>query len=407
MGLLSNGQVTYQKASGSGIPLFRLAFRPFFWLGPLFGVLSICLWGLVFSGHIEFSPFGGSYFWHVHEMLFGFTVAIIVGFLLTAVQNWTGVSSIKGMPLALLVLLWGSARLLMAFPHLTSDLVVRIVDLLFLPLAAFAFSIPIVKARMWRNLFLVPVLLFMGALNILMHFSIIGSFSVSFIEISHMMVVLVSLVICIIGGRVFPMFTANGTRTPRVLALPWLEKTAIISILLSILVTVLVTIPSVELPKTFAALIYLIAGVANFARAWRWQIWVTFSTPLVWSLHLSYWAVCLGFIMLGLAQFDVLTNASLAYHAITVGGISWMVLSMISRVSLGHTGRPIQVGRIMLAAFLLMGLAFLTRVIAPLLFDAYSSLVLISSMLWGGAFVTFLIIYTPILFAARVDGGQG
>jgi uncharacterized protein involved in response to NO len=401
--LQPDGQVTGKDNSDFPIPLFRLAFRPLFWLGALFGAISITVWALLFTGFIDFSPFGGGYFWHVHEMLFGFTAAIIVGFLLTAVQTWTGVSSLKGIPLILLVGIWLLARLLLAFSSSGIELIVGIVDVLFLVLSAVALAIPIVKARLWRNLFFVPILLTMAVVNAFSYLSLSGALSISFIELSHVMVLLVTLVMCIMGGRVFPMFTANGTGTPRVAAIPWLEKLSIGSVFLSVLITA----QFIDTPKLVDAFIYSFAGAVNFARAIRWRIWVTFKVPLVWSLHFSYWSICIGLIMLGLVKVEILSNTSSALHAITVGGIGFMILSMISRVSLGHTGRTIKVGKVVSTAFVFIGMSFITRVFAPFFYDDYAHVIWVSAAFWALAYGIFVFRYAPVLFRSRIDGAKG
>ncbi len=401
--LLPSGQLKEQVTHDFSIPLFRLAFRPFFLLGAVFGIVSITLWALIYSGLITFSPYGGGYFWHVHEMLFGFTATIIVGFLLTAVQTWTGVSSIKGFPLMLLVTLWVSGRLLLLFPYANGEVLIATVDLLFLPFAAVALAIPIIKAKMWRNLFFIPILLLMASLNGLIHLAVMGKNSLSFMSISHIMLLLVTLVMCIMGGRVFPMFTANGTGTKRVELIAWIEKLSIVLVVLA----VIATSGLLRLPQTIEASIYLSAGIVNFIRAVRWRIWVTLKTPLVWSLHLSYWAICIGLVMLSFVKFELTTNISAAYHAITVGGISFMILAMISRVSLGHTGRKIQVGKAMTAAFILMSFSFIVRVFLSGVWEGYHYLILFSAALWVLAMSIFVFKYTTILFSARIDGGRG
>jgi uncharacterized protein involved in response to NO len=401
--LQPNGQLTDKSDNDTSLPLFRLAFRPFFWLGAVFGAICIALWGLLFSGYIDFSPYGGGYFWHVHEMLFGFTVAIITGFLLTAVQTWTGFPSVKGIALSMLVSLWVVGRLLMLFPYKDSDIVVAFVDVLFLPMVALALAIPIIKAKMWRNLFFVPILLIMAALNGLFHLAVIGKVSLSFISVSHVMVLLITLVMCIMGGRVFPMFTANGTGTPRVAPIKWVEQFSIILVVLS----VVVSSGLLGLPKLVDGLIYLSAGIVNTIRVFRWKIWVTFRTPLVWSLHLSYWSICIGLVMLSFVKFELSSNISTAYHALTVGGISFMILAMISRVSLGHTGRKIQVGKLMTVSFVLMCLSFCVRVFIPNFLQNYPIVVVSSAMLWVLAIGIFVFKYTSILLSARIDGKHG
>lgn len=403
MTLLPDGKISTSPQPKQVLPFFRLAFRPMFWLGALFSVLSIGLWGLTYSGYVQFTPFGGGFFWHAHEMLFGFAVAIISGFLLTAVQTWTGVASVKGVALAVLVGLWLLARIVMAFPTSMPATMVMLIDLSFLPLAAFLLAIPIVKARLWRNLFFVPLLLLMTVLNGCMHLAVQGVISVSFLTISHTMVLLVTLVMCLMAGRVFPMFTASGTKTERVAPIIWLEKLSIASVMAS----VVVVSELIPLPAAVAAGVFIVAAVANFTRALRWRIWVTLKTPLVWPLHLSYWAICIGLLMLGLEKLGLLASASSAYHAITVGGIGLMILAMTSRVSLGHSGRMLQVGKLMTLAFSLLVFTFIARVIAPLYFTSYIPLILLSSALWVLAYSAFVIVYFPILFKSRIDGKDG
>lgn len=392
---------------GSGIKavnnwaIFTLAFRPFFFLGALFSTIIIIVWGLTWSGIISFSPFGGALYWHMHEMLFGFVVIIMSGFLLTAVRNWTGIETVKGMPLAVLALLWLVGRSAMAFP-IVPEMLVMLLDLAFLPAVAVCLAIPIVKVKLWRNLFFVPIFLLMATLNGLMHASVQGLINISYIHLSHLMILMVTLVMCIMGGRVFPMFTANGTQTSRVPPIAWLEKLSLGSLIAAIILMTDI------LPFDWlTAIILLVAGIVNFARALRWRIQVTLKTPLLWSLHLSYWSICLGLVLLGLVKLGLFNQASLAWHTLTVGGMGLMILSMISRVSLGHTGRPLAVGKIMMSAYLLMLLALLSRVFAPLIFDAYQSPILLSAIFWASAYGMFVVVYFPVLLRPRIDGCPG
>ncbi|WP_105253283.1 NnrS family protein [Pseudoalteromonas sp. T1lg75] len=401
--LLPSGQIAEPSEEARGWAFFRLAFRPLFWLAALFSVLSITAWSLSFTGHIQFTPFGGGYFWHIHEMLFGFAVAVIAGFLLTAVQTWSGIESIKGRRLGALVLLWLSARILLAFPGLAPDALIITLDLAFLPATAFFLAQPIIKAQLWRNLFFIPVLLLMAVLNALTYLALFNLIKTSFVTLSHSMVLAITLVMVIMGGRVFPMFTANGTQTPRVANIAWLDKVAIISVIACIFLTLM----GPSIPPEVQAALFIFAGVSNFIRALRWRIWVTLTTALVWPLHISYWAICAGLIMLGLVKLSLLTQPSLAYHAITVGGIGLMILAMISRVSLGHTGRMIKVGAVMTGAFIAMFTALGVRVLAPLLSDQYQVLILLSAGLWGFAYLIYVITYAPVVFKPRIDGRDG
>ena len=401
--LMPDGLIDTKANVDKSLPLFRLAFRPLFWLGALFSVISIGLWALSFTGKLVFTPYGGGHFWHVHEMLFGFATAIISGFLLTAVQTWTKVPSIKGPTLMLLVAIWLLARIGLALPQfLTMELTI-LFDLSFLPLSALFLARPILKVKQWRNLIFVPIMLVMAVLNGLMHLSILGKLSLSYLHLSHIMVMMVALVMCIMGGRVFPMFTANGTRTPKVLPVAWLEKLALYSTGASVVVVA----DFLPIPSPLGAGVLFLAGVSNLVRALRWKVWVTIRTPLVWPLHLSYWAVSIGLILLSWVKFGVMDNASVALHAITVGGMGLMILAMISRVSLGHTGRMIQVGRVMNFAFLCMLAAAIIRVMALGLNMNFTTAILISALLWVCAYGLFVLKYAYVLFSPRIDGGPG
>lgn len=405
--LLKSGRVVSEKQhlkhNTASFPIFNLAFRPFFLLGSMFAAVSILLWVAIFAGQIQLSPYGGSYWWHIHEMLFGFVAAIIAGFLLTAVQTWTGVRSVHGKKLILLVGIWLSARLLLLAPSLVPQALVIGLDMLFLPMAAYYLAKPIIKVKMWRNLIFVPILMAMSAVNAALHYLVLSEQLELTSKLIQIMVLLVSLVMCIIGGRVFPMFTANGTKTPKVEPIQWLENISIFSVL----VALILNIDVLNIPVIFSSSALIFAGCANFLRGFRWRIWSTLKTPLVWSLHVSYWALALGLIMLGLAKINIWFTVSIATHAITVGGMGLMILSMISRVSLGHTGRRIVVGPLMTGAFIFMLLAFITRVFAPLFIDDYLSLIWLSGLFWSVAFGCFLYAYFPVLIKPRVDGKVG
>lgn len=380
-----------------------LAFRPFFWFGALFSIICIATWLATFNLGMAFSPFGGSYFWHIHEMLFGFVAAIMVGFLLTAVQSWTHVSSLKGWPLFALVSLWVIGRLAMAAPALFPGNLTSVIDLAFLPLSALCLARPIVKAKMWRNLMFIPILLIMAGLNGWMHYSLSSPSPVNFLHLSHAMIMLVSLVMGIIGGRVFPMFTANGTQTKTPPNLPWLDKLAI----LSIAICAVMSLEIIPIPGQLRAGIYVIAGLANLARAFRWRIWVTLRTPLLWSLHVSYWAMAVGLVLVGLSTAGLLTSASSAYHTITVGGVGLMILSMISRVSLGHTGRQIVANTTMTWSFFLIIGAAAARIAVPFIQSNASTAYTIAGVLWILSYGLFLIGFTKTLFSPRIDGKDG
>jgi uncharacterized protein involved in response to NO len=378
---------------------FDAAFRPLFWFGAIFGALSIPTWALSFLGVIELNVYGGAYAWHIHEMLFGFFPAIMAGFLLTAVQTWTKRKCIEGWELGALVILWLLGRItLFTQPEFLEDYVL-IFDLLFLPSCAGFLARPILQARMWRNLFFVPIFLVMAILNATFHFSLSNDTLVDVTTISHSMVILAALVMSIMGGRVFPMFTANGANAPRVSSIAWLEQLSVLSILV-VFITILI---ESWVPDTLSISVLFIAGIANIFRALRWKVWVTFHVPLVWSLHLSYLSMSLGFLLIALAKTGAISNLSIGYHSITVGGMGLMILSMISRVSLGHTGRLIKANSWITLSLISLSLAALDRTIGPLVGIDYFIVIASSALLWSLGFLIFVFGYTNVLFKEKIS----
>ncbi|WP_372883032.1 NnrS family protein [Psychromonas sp.] len=384
-------------ATQQGIALLDLAFRPFFLLAALFSIVALLIWNGLLTGGLSLNLYGGALWWHMHEMLFAFATAVIVGFLLTAVQTWTGVRSLNGKGLLLLVTLWLIARILFFFPDTLPHALIAGVDLAFLPLSALALAYPIIKVKLWRNIMFIPILLIMAISNAVMHYSVAAQNYQLMNSASTAMVLLVTLIMCIMGGRVFPMFTANGTRTPRVPAIKWLENLATGSILLA----VLSGFKLIELPAMVTAVIFFVAGSAHSVRVFRWKIWVTLKTPLVWSLHISYWCIALGLFMYGLSEITPLVSHSQAIHTLTVGAMATMILAMISRVSLGHTGRNIVVGKVMTIAFIAIVLSFITRVFGLYWLTNYHQVMTTAIVFWIIGYGCFVALYLPILIKPR------
>ncbi len=213
-------------------PILRLGFRPFFLFGSLFATVSILFWLLALKGIVVLEPLNGSLWWHSHEMLFGFSSAIIAGFLLTAVQTWTNIPSIKGGQLLALFGLWLTARVMIFFGSEDLVLLIMVLDIAFLPITAFLVGSWIVKIKQYRNLIFIPVLLLMATANFLTYLPSLG-FDPSWTNKGlHSMTMLVTFLVAFLGGRVIPMFTANGTRTEKVAPLKWLEFSTLASLFL-------------------------------------------------------------------------------------------------------------------------------------------------------------------------------
>ncbi|WOH39324.1 NnrS family protein [Thalassotalea fonticola] len=387
-------------------PLFRLGFRPFFAFGALFSLLSILIWGGYLAGKISLNLYGGGTFWHMHEMIFGFVCAIVVGFLLTAVQNWTGQRGLSGKPLLLLFLLWFAGRLVMLFPDILGQQLSGLIDIAFLPVAATLLAMPIIKVKQTRNMFFVPLLLLFTLANIMMHLSITDSSVNQIMPSAYIAVMLVTLLMSIMAGRVTPMFTANGTQTTKVQPIPALELTTNVSLFL--LVLSYFVHPFVEIPNTIKSALFLTAGISQMFRWLRWRPWITFGVPLLWSLHSALFFIWFGLIMLGIGHIFDTFPLNHVWHLLTIGGMGGLILAMISRVTLGHTGRALQPPKIMNFAFILMLIATMSRVFGPWFMpESYSAFINFSVLCWFSSYGIFVIKYGPMLLTPRKDGRPG
>lgn len=392
-------------------PLLRLAFRPLFLLGGAFGCIAILLWGLALFAGLPLSPAGNILFWHSHEMIFGFGCAIVAGFLLTAMQNWTGLRAPHGTPLLLLVLCWLAARLLLLFGAALPVWCVALVDLLFLPMAAVLLAKPILAIGQWRNLFFVPVLLLLTLCNAV---SWVGLALNDYILQQHGLysaVLLLTLVMSIMGGRVLPMFTANGTQTKKVEPLLWLDRLAL-GFLWLVFIQQFLKLENF-LPHPLIGVLFGVAAVLLAIRCARWKIWITFRVPLLWSLHIAYWFIPLGLALFALhySGITLLGHAvlkSTALHALTAGAMGSMIIAMMARVSLGHTGRPLQVSALMVPAFVLVIAAGICRSLLLLLWpDMTQTLLLLAIGCWVLGYALFCYCYAPMLTRDRADGRPG
>ncbi|WP_339725672.1 NnrS family protein [uncultured Paraglaciecola sp.] len=387
-------------------PIWRQAFRPFFLFACLFAILSISAWALVQAGQLYFMPYGGVIFWHAHEMLFGFVAAIIVGFLLTAVQSWTGLRATHGKPLMVLFTLWLVGRLVMLLDLFSNQWINAVFDMSFLLLAAFFMAKLVLKVKQYRNLIFVPILLLLATANLFTHLSVMTGEINFYTQGMYATVMIITLIMTVVAGRVFPMFTANGTQTTKVDNLAWLEKTVIS--LTALLVLVHLTGAQHFLTSKLMVFLYIACSLAHSIRAIRWRPQVTFKTPLVWSLHLAYWFIPISFLLFALHYGGVDISASNALHGLTAGAMSSLILAMIARIALGHTGRPLAPHWCMKYAFALIVLAGSIRIISPHLQTYFSfNLNVLSAVLWALAFGIYVVIYTPILITPRPDGRPG
>ena len=384
----------------------RLAFRPFFLLGALFSLLSLLVWLAFWHGNLWLTPYGGMLWWHQHEMLFGFGSAIIAGFLLTAVQNWTGRPGLSGWPLLALVSLWLTARLLLAYAAHLPAWWLLLVDGAFLPLVALTMAKPVITVRMWRNLMFVPVLLALAMTNIAMHVGVITGNALLIREAGHLAILIITLVMVLLGGRVIPFFTSRKLGIPQPECTRSIEIASMGALTAVVLLQVIIMVSSLRADTLLAALM-VIAAISNAWRLSRWKGWQSWREPLLWGLHLSY-----AFIPLGLAmwawQLFTGQRVETALHALAIGSMGTMMLAMMSRVSLGHTGRAIRTLPGIGVALAVLLIAALLRSVWLMLFPQSShwvySVVIIA---WCLSYLVFVLHYAVPLLSARIDGEDG
>lgn len=386
-------------------PLWGQAFRPMFLFAAAFSVLALAVWGAYLAGYALPSLPNGI-FWHSHEMLFGFAAAVIAGFLLTAVQNWTGQRATHGKPLLILALVWLSARVLMLLGHWVPWWLTALVDMAFFPMVAWFFFALLKQVKQVRNYFFSVVMLFMTAMNGVMHYGNATGDMGMVLWGGHAVSLMIILFISVIGGRVMPMFTANGAGLPRVPSIEWLDKAVLGSTWL--LVALFIVRLDSQLPAWVMAVICVVAAVLQGVRIARLQVWKTFKVPLLWSLHLAYWFIPVGLVLMALHYAGLPIAFSTGLHGLTAGAIGGMILAMIARVALGHSGRPLQTHPLMSLSFVLLLVAALLRsvvlAVAPSwVFWLYS----LSAALWVLAFAIYVALYYRIVTSPRPDGRIG
>jgi uncharacterized protein involved in response to NO len=389
------------------VTLFQRGFRPFFLLAGAQAAISVLAWLGVFMGFFR-APAGlAPALWHAHEMLFGLVAAAAAGFLLTAAPTWTGSAPVAGAPLAALAGLWLAGRIAMALAGALPLAVVAAVDLAFLPALAVAVGAPIVAARQLRNIGFPLVLSALALLDLGAQLDACGLAPGLAPVCLHGAVDLALVLIVLVGGRITPSFTANALRRAGIAAevrtRPWLEHLALAALVGAALVELFA-------PRTpISGGVSLLAAVAVAARMTGWQTRLTRGDPLLWSLHLGSAWVALGLGAVALADLTGLVPWTVGLHAETTGAIGTMVLAVMTRVALGHTGRPLAAPRSALAAYLLVSAAALTRTAGALLAPPveYSWVIALAGLLFAAAYGVFLAGYAPMLVRARVDGRAG
>ena len=370
--------------AAEGYALLQLGFRPFYLLAGIYATLSVALWGLEYAGWLP----GGGLLWHAHEMLFGYTFAVITGFLFTAVRNWTGLPTPAGGRLALIAAVWIAARVLAPFSWRAA----AVADAAFALGVAWGIAQPLIASGNRRNLFFVALVIALG-------------FSSATFRLwpDYAWVIgldLVLFIISVVAGRVVPMFTNNAVPGAGARRTPFIE-TGALGLVIALLLADMLKL------QLFVAVLALAAAVLHAARLALWAPLRTRGRPILWILHLSYAWIVVHLALRGLAGFGLVAPA-VATHALTVGAIGGITLGMMTRTARGHTARPLVVGRAEVAAYVLVHLAALVRGGVPLVaLQWYREGILVSALLWAAAFFIFTVTYFPILTRPRLDGRPG
>jgi len=387
-----------KRRMASAYPFFRGGFRPFFFAGPAWALVALTLWICSLTGQIDLPSALEPLAWHRHEMLFGFVGAVIAGFLLTAVPNWTGRLPIAGGPLAGLVGLWAAARLALLFSGATSLFLAAALDVGFFILLALLAAREVLQANN-RNLPVVGMILLFGIADATDYLASSGV--IPWPDLGwQLALAIVVLLISLIGGRIIPSFTRN-----------WMVKQGMTNglpaqagrfDLFVIGATALALLSWLLGPQeTPIGIVLIVAALLQAVRWLRWSGYRTLADPLVLVLHVGYLWIPVGLGLLGLSLMGLLPRSA-AIHALTAGAMATMILAVMTRASLGHTARELKANAATVLVYVLVTAGALLRVAASLRLIDYRMGIDIAGLAWGGAFLLFLIAYAPVLWRPRL-----
>jgi uncharacterized protein involved in response to NO len=382
---------------------FGHGFRPFFLAALAYASVGLATWLWMRATGSHPLPPLPSQLWHAHEMLFGFIAAAIAGFLLTAVPSWTGTRGIAGLPLITLTLVWVAGRLSFAAAADVPLRMIAAVELSFIPFLAALIAPPLLRARN-RNTALLGVL----AVLWLVDGFFLCAMSQGDIELASRAIRagldLVLLLITVIGGRIVPSFTGNALRQQglavKVRTWPWVEGPLVAAMIMIVAIDVFAP----EHPYAWG--VFGLAALGHAVRLAGWQGLRTSRQPILWVLHVAYAWLPIGLTLRAFFAFNGSSWAAEWLHALTMGASGMMVVAVMTRASLGHTGRPLQVTRAVAIAYAALACAVLVRTFGPIAMEREAS-IRTSGMLWLSAFLVLLIVYFPALTQARVDGRPG
>jgi len=381
-----------------GPQILSFGFRPFFLFAGLWATLAMALWVVMLTGRLHlptaFSPFD----WHAHEFVFGYTSAVIAGFVLTAVPNWTGRLPVIGWPLGVLALLWIIGRVAVLVSAWLPWWLAMAADLLLLVAFALMVLREVVAGKNWRNLPVAGLISLLALANAAFHVeAALGLPAAEGYGLRFALAVIVTL-ISLIGGRIIPSFTRNwlAQRKAVRLPVPYARPDAVILALSGLTLLLFVLLPD----HAATGVLLVVAGLAHLWRQSRWQPLATGPEPLLWVLHLAYLLLALGFVSAGAGALDLVPQAA-ALHVWMAGAIGLMTLAVMGRAAYGHTGRALHAGPALAGCYVALVLSVAARLAAGFLPGA-TGLLHLAALLWVLAFGVFSAIFWPVLTRPRL-----
>ncbi|MEO5336071.1 MAG: NnrS family protein [Magnetospirillum sp. WYHS-4] len=386
--------------------LLASGFRPFFLFCVLYAVVAPIAWAGIFAHGMAFPQAMNPALWHGHEMVFGFAAAAVAGFLLTAVPNWTGGDTLHGWPLGVMAAFWLAGRAGFWLIDGLPTVAVTLLDLPLLLLLAYFIGRQIVLARNQRNYIFIGLLGAYAVGNLLVHLELLGLASGTGAKGTYLGLYSVLVMLTVVTGRVVPSFTANALRMQNRLldikTAPNVEAGAVNAVL----ATIVADLALGASPVT--GLLALTAAGMLALRMGDWGTRQTIHSPIVWVLHLGHGWLVAAFALKGIGDLTHLFPSTVALHAFTTGAVGVMLIAIASRAALGHSGRPLVLPRFVPAAYVLVALGALIRVLGPILLpSAYVWVMAAASVVWSAGFGLFGVIYWPILTRPRIDGKPG
>lgn len=399
-----DGEVVNSQLNDFGIPVLRLGFRPFFLAASIFSIIAMAIWtaNYIFQMEFGFSTIPPT-LWHAHEMLFGYALAVIAGFLLTAIKNWTGEEVLRGKALACLFLLWLIARVLPLTGFPVPIEIIAAVNVVFLFSLTTACLLPVLKVKQYKQLGIISKLFLLMLCDIVFFLGLTGVIEKGVEWGLYSALYMIIALILVMMRRVMPMFIKNGVEGEvNIRNHAWIDQSSLVFLVCLWIADVFTSHHQVT------ALLAVSLTILHTIRLHGWYTNKIWRKPLVWILVLAYAFIITGFALTAAAVYFNI-SPFLSVHAYTVGGVGLISIGMMSRVSLGHTGRSVfEPPAAVFWSLLILVIAAVVRVVLPLFFtDFYMYWIGLSQVLWILAFSIFVYVYTPMFLRARVDGRDG